>query len=327
MELKDLMALSRGFWRSSVLFSSIKLRVFNFLEGEWRALDQITEALQLDHRGGEILLNALVVLGLIDKREGKFKNNGVSSRYLVEGSPDYKGNLFMHSLGMWEAWGELAHCAKTGKPLQSFEERFLDHDRERVKNFILGMDQVTGDLAELLTQEEVVAKAKKMLDIGGGPGTYCRAFILKNPDLQATIFDLPLTLEVTGQVIKEEGMEDKIFTREGDILLEDPGSGYDLVLVSQLLHSFSAEENTRIIQKAYNALVDGGTVMINEYALDEDLTDPTDAAMFSVNMLVNTKAGRAYKRSDIISWMEKAGFQNISSKMILERVTHFQAIR
>ncbi len=327
MDLKDLMAISRGFWRSSVLFSSIKLKVFNFLEEEWKTQEEIIESLELDRRGGQILLNALVVLGLIDKREGEFKNNDLSSRYLVEGSPDYKGNLFLHSLAMWKAWGELAHCAKTGSPSQSFEERFLDHDRERVRNFILGMDQVTGDLAELLSQEEVVTRVKNMLDIGGGPGTYCRAFIRNNPALQATIFDLPLTLEVTRKVIEEEGMEGKISTREGDILQDDPGSGYDLVLVSQLLHSFSPEQNKEIIQKAYHSLVDGGTVMINEYALDEDLTDPADAAMFSVNMLVNTIAGRAYKRSDIISWMEETGFRNISWRLILERVTHFQAIR
>lgn len=327
MDLKDLMMISRGFWRSSILFSSIKLKVFNLLEEEWKTQKEILESLQLDRRGGEILLNALVALGLIDKREGKFKNNDLSSRYLVDGSPEYKGDLFLHSLAMWKAWGELAHCAKTGRPSQSFEERFLDHDRERVRNFIMGMDQVTGDLAELLSQEEVVTRVKKMLDIGGGPGTYCRAFIRKNPNLQATIFDLPLTLEVTRQVIKEEEMGDKIFTREGDILQDDPGSGYDLVLISQLLHSFSPEQNKEIIQKAYYSLLDGGTVMVNEYALDEDLTDPADAAMFSVNMLVNTIAGRAYKRSDIISWMEEAGFRNISWRLILERVTHFQAVR
>ncbi len=327
MKMKDLMAISRGFWKSSILFSSIKLKIFNCLEGGWKTLEQITEALHIDRRGGEILLNALATMKLIQKREGKFRNNSISSRYLVESSSDYKGNLFLHSLGMWKAWGELAHCTKTGKPSQSFEEKFLDQDRERVRNFILGMDQIAEDLAKLLSQEKVVMKANKMLDIGGGPGTYCRAFIRKNPNLQATIFDLPLTLEVTREVVKKERMEDKIFTQEGDVLHENLGSGYDLVMVSQLLHSFSAMENKRIIKRAYNALVDGGTILISDYALDEDLTSPADAALFSVNMLVNTDAGRAYKQSEIISWMEEAGFQNISSKLILERVTSFQGIR
>ncbi len=327
MELKDLMALSRGFWRSSILFAAVKLKIFNFLDDGWKSLEEITQALQLDRRGGEILLDASVALGLIQKEKGKYKNSDISSRYLVEGSADYKGNLFLHSLGMWKAWGELANCARTGKPSLSYEERFLSHDRERVRNFILGMDQIGGELADLLAQEEVVMRAKKILDIGGGPGTYCRAFVRKNADLEATIFDLPLSLEITRELIKKEGMEEKIHIKEGDILEESPGSGFDLVLVSQLLHSFSPEENKAIIRKAFDALEDGGTIMINEFALEKDQTHPADAALFSVNMLVNTDFGRAYRRSEIISWMTEAGFQKISSRLILERVTHFQGIR
>lgn len=327
MELKDLMALSRGFWKSSILFSGINLKIFSFLEGKSKSLDQIAEALRIDQRGGEILLNALAALKLIQKNKGKYSNNEISSRYLVESSPHYKGDIFLHSLGMWQAWGELGRCAKTGKPAQSYEERFLYRDRERVKNFILGMDQIAGDLAELLSRDESVMKAKKMLDIGGGPGTYCQAFVRKNPNLQATIFDLPLTLEVTKELIKKRGMEDRIFIKEGDILQANPGSGYDLVLISQLLHSFSPEENRTIIKKAYHALVDSGTVVISEFALNEDKTDPVDAALFSVNMLVNTDAGRAYKASEIISWMHEAGFKDISSQLVLERVTHFKATR
>ncbi len=327
MEFIDLMAISRGFWKSSILFAGVKLKIFNILEKEWKSLDQITEILSIDRRGGEVLLDALVALELIQKSEGKYRNKVISSKYLVEGSPDYKGNVFLHSLAMWKAWGELEHCAKTGKPAQSYEERFLSNDRERVRNFILGMDQIGGELAEYLSQDEAVMKARKMLDIGGGPATYCQAFIKKNPNLQATIFDISLTLEVTKGLIKRKGMEGKIFTQKGDILQANPESGYDLVLISQLLHSFSPEENKTIIQKAYNALVDGGTVMINDFAVNESKTAPADAALFSVNMLVNTDAGRAYKSSEIKSWMHEAGFKNISSRLILERVTNFKASR
>ena len=326
-DFKQLMEISRGFWRSSVLFAGVMIGIFDSIDGEGKHLQEIVEELHLDRRGTEILLNALASLGIIEKSGDLYRNNRLSSKYLVRSSRDYRGNIFMHSADMWKAWGELENAVRTGRPAETYEEKFLQNESRRVKNFILGMDQMAGELADLLSESVEVKRAKRMLDAGGGPGTYCRYFIGKNPDLKATILDLPLTLQVTEKLIREHGLEGKISTLEGDLLDADFGTGYDLVLLSQILHSFSPDQNRKIIGKAYRALMPGGAIMINEFALDEDKTAPADAALFAVNMLVNTEGGAAYTVSEIESWLGEAGFQDISSRRLLERVTNFTAAR
>jgi len=326
-DFRQLMEFSRGFWISSILFSGVKLGIFDCIGGKGKHLSEIVEELRIDKRGGEILLNACAALGIIEKQGKAYRNSDLSSKYLVRSSPDYKGNLFMHSADMWRAWGELENAVRTGRPLESYEDRFLHNERRRVQNFILGMDQNAGELAEILSDCDEVRKATRMLDVGGGPGTYCRYFIKKNPQLRATILDLPLTLEVAKILIQKHGLEGKISTLEGDLLEDDFGSGYDLILISQILHSFSHDENRKIIEKAYKALVPGGAIMINEFALNDTKTSPVDAALFAVNMLVNTERGATYTLNEIEGWLKQAGFKSISSRKILERVTNFIALR
>ncbi len=326
-DFKYLMELSRGYWRSSIFFTGVKLGIFDHLEGNGMRLDAIVKSLDIDRRGAQILLNALAALRLIEKDGENYRNTQLASRYLLQASPDYKGNIFMHSENMWKAWGELENAVRTGKPFESYEEKFLRDEKRRVKNFILGMDEIAGEVAEALSESREVMEATKMLDVGGGPGTYCRYFIRKNPRLKATILDLPLTIEVTRKLLRKHGLEGKISTIEGDLLEVDFGSSYDLILLSQLLHSFSPKQNAAIIEKAYGALAPGGAIMINDFAVNEDRISPRDAALFAVNMLVNTEGGATYTIREIEGWLSKAGFKRISTRRLLERVTNFTAYR
>jgi len=98
---------------------------------------------------------------------------------------------------------------------------------------------------------------------------------------------------------------------EGDFLEVDFGSGYDLILMSHILHSNSPEECEALIMKGYHALEKGGRLLIHDFILNEDKISPPSAAIFAVNMLVNTQKGRTYTKREISGWMKKAGFKEI----------------
>ena len=148
---------------------------------------------------------------------------------------------------------------------------------------------------------------RRLLDLGGGPATYAINFAQANPDLAATVFDLPMPLKIARENIDKNGLTDRVDTLAGNFLQDDIGTGYDFIWVSQILHSHDEGQCKLIIAKAVAALKGGGTLAIQDFYLNADGASPTGAAMFGVHMLAVTPRGRAYTHGEVAAWMEAAG--------------------
>lgn len=129
----------------------------------------------------------------------------------------------------------------------------------------------------------------RALDLGGGPGTY--SMELAKRKISVTLFDLPETIELAKQTVSERKIGNVYFIG-GDFHSDDIGTGFDLVLVSQILHSLSKDDSIALLKKAYDALNPKGRIAVHDFLLGTDRAHPVPGALFSINMLVNTAAGR-----------------------------------
>jgi ubiquinone/menaquinone biosynthesis C-methylase UbiE len=308
--LVRLQQISRGYWESSILFTGVKSGVFNILSSGFKSTGNISKTLKVDERATEILLNALAALGFVIKRGNQYRNHPSTSRYLVEGKKDYRGNTLLHSLDMWNTWGALSEVLYSGIPATDLVRK-LDADRERVEHFICAMDEYAQESSEKIARLVRPKSIRKFLDVGGGPGTYCLALLKRNPEISATIVDLPLPLQIAKRLARERGLTRSLQFIEGDFLKVNFGNGYDLILMSHILHSNSPEDCELLVNKGYRALRKGGRLLIHDFILNEDKVSPPSAAIFAVNMLVNTQKGRTYTAREITSWMEGANFKDI----------------
>jgi len=302
--------ISRGYWESSILFAGVKAGIFNTLATGPKSVKDISKKLESDERATEILLNALTALNFVVKKGNRYRNHPFTSRYLVKGNPAYRGNSLLHSLDMWKAWGKLPEILYSGTPATDIIKN-LEEDRERVEHFICAMYEYAQEPSEIISRMVKPKTVKKFLDVGGGPGTYCFALLKKNPEIKATIVDLSLPLQIAKRLIRERGLTRSIQLIEGDFLEVDFGNGYDLILMSHILHSNSLEDCELLINKGYHALQKGGKLLIHDFILNEDKVSPPSSAIFAVNMLVNTQKGRTYTAGEITSWMEGANFKDI----------------
>jgi ubiquinone/menaquinone biosynthesis C-methylase UbiE len=98
------------------------------------------------------------------------------------------------------------------------------------------------------------------------------------------------------------------------------GSGYDLILLSQIFHAFSIKENKALLTKCRNALNPGGRVVVQEFPINDARTFPPHSALFSVNMLVGTESGRCYPPGEMKQWLAETGFRDIVVKNLPETV-------
>jgi len=307
-DLAGLRRLYLGFIASRVVLTANNLGVFDCLT-KWATAAGAAGRLKADQRAMEILLDGLTGIGLINKNgDGEYRNTALSNRYLVKGARLYQGDIVRHASTMWQNFSALDEVVSTGKPARRGSDR---------ESFIMGMHNLSVLRTAGLIGAIGIKGVKTMLDLGGGPGT--NAMAMAKRGVKATIFDLPVTIVIARKVARREGVKGLGFI-EGDFHVDDIGSGYDLILLSQIFHAFSVKENLDLLGKCRRALNLNGRVAVQEFPINETRTAPPHSALFSVNMLVNTESGRCYTLREMKKWLAETGFRDIRVKNLPETI-------
>jgi (2Fe-2S) ferredoxin/predicted O-methyltransferase YrrM len=296
----------RGYMPSRCILTALELDIFTAV-GEGANAEQIGKRIHANARGVGILLNALVALGLLSKSGDKYRNTSESARFFQEGSKDNHRNGLLHTANIWHRWSTLTEAVRRGACVP------IDRANtpEWTSNFIAGMQRNSRDRAPLVVKALGMEGVRRILDLGGGSGAYSIAFAKASPDVRCEILDLPQVLPFTAEYVDQAGLSKQIGLRAGDMLHDDFGSGYDLVMLNAICHMFSAEQNHAIFRRARKALAPNGRLVVQDFILNPDKTGPQHAALFSVNMLVGTESGASYSEPEYTSWMKSAGLTEI----------------
>jgi 3-hydroxy-5-methyl-1-naphthoate 3-O-methyltransferase len=132
-----------------------------------------------------------------------------------------------------------------------------------------------------------------------------------SPDVQCEILDLPEVVPLTAEYICKAGVSEQVSLHAGDMLHDDCGSGYDIVLLNAICHMFSEEQNIHLFRRACQALAPNGRLVVQDFILNPDKAGPQHAALFSLNMLVGTEAGATYSEPGYTAWMKAAGIAEV----------------
>jgi ubiquinone/menaquinone biosynthesis C-methylase UbiE len=291
--------------QSRVILSAVELDLFTVIGEEELNAREIASRTDLDLRAVPILIDALVAIGLLQKKNEHYSNTSVTARFLNAASPDNAIGQLLHWANLWKSWSQLTQVVQTGKP--SPQER----DEASGRSFILAMYHNGLETSKLLAQAIDLTGIQRMLDMGGGPGAYAMAFCEKRPDLKASIYDLPYALEIAKELVASRGLSDRIDLIPGDFLQDPVPNSFDLVLVSHVLHSYGEKDCRTILEKAVGALNPGGKLIVHDFLMETNRIYPPWAAIFSINMLVNTPEGRSYTADEILGWMTEAGVNSI----------------
>ena len=312
MDFSDLSRLASGHAEARVVQTAVSLGVFDIIGNRGSEAVAVAASIKADPRATELLLNALVALGLLKKENSRFSLTEVSAAYLVRDSAEFFGDMILFDASLWDCWGDLEKAVRSGRPVRVPD--MYQGDPTATGRFIRAMHslvQARGD-AENLIEKLDLSRTSDLLDIGSGPGTYPIYLCKKFPALRATIFDLPGTLKITERFVAESGLKDRITLLAGDYRHDAVPGRYQVVLLSNIIHGEGSEENPRLMAKLYRCLDPGGKVVIKDHILDDSLTHPPVGALFSLLMLLTTEHGRCYSFNEVRSWLEAAGFRQIS---------------
>jgi len=302
----DLMAVGHGYQRAMILFAALKLGVFRGLAAGGCDASALARRVGADPGKLSVLLDALAALGLVGKK-GKTYRNAQAAQDLLLPGPRSMESILLHHLDGWGEWGRLSETVRTGRtPRGGAEGNFQE-------NFIRGMEENARERAASVARRIPLRRGDRVLDLGGGPGTYAVAWADACPDAEITVFDTPATLRVARKILREKGADGRVRLVEGDFLQDPLGGPYEFVWISQILHAYREADCVKLLRRARSALVPGGRVAVQEFLLAEGKTSPPGPVFFSVHMVAVTGGGRAYTAREIAAMMKTAGFRIISA--------------
>ncbi len=308
---EDIRELANSFRESRVLLTAIELKIFTLLGTHMLTSDEVSQKINSNLRATDRLMNALCAMGILRKVHGKFYNTDLSSKYLVEGKPYFMGNLY-HTSNLWGNWSHLTDSVINGTSAVTNKSKSEKDDW--VESFIGAMHYRGVHQGKILAMMIDISNVRTMLDVGGGSAAFAIEVVKKNPDITATVLDLPYVIPLTKKYVSETGLTDKFNFIEGDYLTAEIKGSYDLILLSAIVHINSYDQNKMLIKKCANALNKDGMIVINDFIMNEDRTQPHHGALFSLNMLVGTENGDTYTEKEIREWYESAGLSKIERK-------------
>ena len=306
-----IMQLALAYRASAVFFAASDLDVFTHLSsGPLTAADVASRA-GAAAEPMRLILESCADAGLLVRNGDTFANSATADVFLVRGRPAYLGESLKYARDLYPAWGSMTALVKTGRPTMP-PETILGDDKAKTRAFVMAMHERAKGIGSVLPHNVDMSGRKRLLDVGGGPGTYSVALCRQTPGLTSTVLDRPGVLEVTRELIDAAGFADRVTLLPGDYLKTPFGTGFDAVLLSGMMHRETPDNVNLLLKKAFDALDPGGMVMVSDVFFDDDrMNTPPFATSFALNMMLTSDHGSAHAKTEMERWLKANGFDRI----------------
>jgi len=305
-----LLKLSGSYWQTCTLHAAVKLDLFSQMGDEPVSGPDLAKTLSLDTRGLVTLLNALAAMDLVDKTWDTYACTPAARKFLSKDSDAYVGYMILHHHHLAQSWVNMDQAISGGGPIR---HSALSPDPDVRENFLMGMFNNAMAMAPDIARILDLAHCTRLLDLGGGPGTYAIHFCLAHPGLKAVVFDQPTTRPFAEKTIARFKLQGQVSFVPGDYT-RGPltlGQTFDAAWLSHILHGEGPDMAEEIIEKALSAVHPGGSIFIHEFIPDDTGDGPLFPALFSMNMFLGTENGRSYCQEDLFGMLERQGVRDL----------------
>jgi SAM-dependent methyltransferase len=304
-DIDRLMDITSAYWMSRAVLTAQELGVFSGLAKGEATAAELASRLKCTRRGTELLANALVGIGLLEKHGEHFRNAPFAEQHLCPDRGDYLGGYLEHHANLWSRWSHLSETVRGGQA----EGRPTGPGD--VRSFIMGMHTTSQARVDGIVEKLDLTGIRRIIDVGGGSGDYAYAVLREAPQATAVIFDLPDVVPIARECAELAGMNERIETVAGNYREDELGTGFDLAIVSNIIHGLAPDWCIRLFEKVWRCLTPGGRAVVHDFVLNDEGTKPMWAALFSLNMLTGGSQGRSYTHVEIRDFLLSAGFEDV----------------
>lgn len=298
MTFAQLSDLATGYWKAAALNAAVQLRLF----------EQLPKTAQ-DYEAD--LLDALAGMGLVEKTGDRYQIAPDCQHLLSPHSPSCILGALRYNIDLYPIWARLPQTIANQQPAVPPHDH-LGSDPAATRRFVLGMEsRAAGLLPELLPA--IGPLQGTLLDLACGAGTISRHLLQNNPQLTATLFDLPPVLAVAKELAEEHQLAHRLHFVPGNYRTDSLPAPHDTILYAGALHQENPDTATTLFRAIRQALTPGGTALIFDLMTDPTGTQPLFARLFSLNMRLTSQHGRVFTTSQTETLLKTAGFTRLQT--------------
>jgi cyclopropane fatty-acyl-phospholipid synthase-like methyltransferase len=238
----------------------------------------------------------------------------VTRKWLLADSKwSIKDSVLMMS-DLWDRMSGIEDAVRSGK-MGAFHD--LDQPPDFWERYIRGLANFAKIASAMIVRMvKLDTPPKRLLDVGGGHGLYSVGFAKKYPELEAEVLDLPPVVEVGRKIVEQAGFSSRVTFRPGDLLNDEWGEGYDLILIFNVIHNTQADKAPEVLKKAHDALAPGGTLALMDSEHRQHKGNLSTTGGFNELFFFMINGTRAYPEETMLKWTSQAGFKNIRTKRL-----------
>jgi ubiquinone/menaquinone biosynthesis C-methylase UbiE len=312
-----------GFWPAKTLLSAVEMELFTELAKHPEDLPTLQGRLGLHPRSAADFLDTLVALGFLQRIDGMYHNTPETDLFLDKKKPSYVGGLLeMANHRLYGFWNHLTEALRTGNPQNELkgngEPMFatLYADPARLKEFMAAMTGISRGANVAIANRFPWTEHKCFVDVGTAQGDLAVQIALAHPHLSGIGFDLPEVEPIFEEYALQNGLAQRLRFVGGDFF-DQPLPDADVVLMGHILHDWNLEEKKLLIRKAYDALPEGGALVVYESIIDDARSKNAFGLLMSLNMLIETPGGFDYTGADCMGWMQEIGFKETRAEHLV----------
>ena len=294
-----------AFNAARAIMAAAELGIYETIGKNSKTADDIATACKTHPQATKHLLDCLVGIGYLNWSDENYSIKPKYQKWLLKESESNLIGKLRFQLLEWNWMGNLENYVRTGKPLDL-------HGSVTPKEWELyqeGMRDLSVNAAKDLAKKIRVPKdATSILDIGGSHGLFSIELCKKHPGLSSTIMELPGAIEAASAIAKRYDTTNCVNYVAGNALIDDLGKEkYDVIMINNVVHHFTSEQNYALAKKVAVALKPGGIYAIGEFLRaskpgEGGVVSATSGLYFSL-----TSSSGTWSRTEIEDWQKAAG--------------------
>lgn len=311
---EQIVQVATGFMAAKFLFAASEIGLFEALANRPLSLDGIAESVRIPRRTVRMVADAMVVLGFVVREEDRYRNSAVASAFLSGAGPaDFRPFLRLWDRVSYKKWEHLADSVRAGEGVAG---RFQFGGAEEEEIFSRGVEALTAGDAHALPQAYDFSRHKRVLDLGGGTGSFLLPVLERYPSLECTLFELPPVARVARQRLAAERHAARIQIVEGDFSQDAIPQGHDACILAHLVHTQSVDHILEVLSNLRKAMTPGARLLLVDFFTDSTHTNPPAAALLAGEFMVVSGEGDVYSEEEMGGWLRQTGWSPLERRSL-----------